>query len=176
MTILHTQRLRLEPIQDTHLDGLFRLNSDPEVMRYITGKAETREETIAMIERVKARWLEWGYSWWSLIDTSSNDLIGAGCIQHLGRDAANPLEIGWRLRKDCWGKGYAFEAANRMATFAFDTLEGKELVAICDPENTASAHVMKKLGMLYRGIERWHDMDTSVYGISREQWFARNTK
>lgn len=176
MSLLHTQRLRLEPFNDEHLDGLFRLNSEPEVMRYITGKPETREETIAMIERIKARWIEFGFSWWSFIELETNELIGAGCIQYLGRDPANPLEIGWRLRQDKWGQGFASEAAQRMAAFAFDQIGGDSLFAVCDQENIGSANVMKKLGMQYRGIERWYDMDTLVYTMTRADWEAKKTR
>lgn len=176
MSLLHTQRLRLEPFNDEHLDGLFRLNSDPEVMRYITGKPETREETIAMIERIKARWIEFGFSWWSFIELETNELIGAGCIQYLGRDPANPLEIGWRLRQDKWGQGFASEAAQRMAAFAFNQIGGDSLFAVCDQENIGSANVMKKLGMQYRGIERWYDMDTLVYTMTRADWEAKKTR
>ena len=172
MTILTTARLRLEPFVDSHFDGLFRMNREPEVMRYITGKPDTPEDTLAMIERVKARWLEFGHSWWSFIELDSNEIIGAGCIQHLGRDPANPLEIGWRLRKDKWGVGYASEAARVMAAFAFNQLHTETLYAVCHQENLGSAHVMKKLGMQYRGIERWYDMDTAVYAMNREAWLA----
>ncbi|MFZ6816083.1 GNAT family N-acetyltransferase [Undibacterium sp. Rencai35W] len=174
MTILTTQRLRLEPMTDAHADGLFAMNSDPEVMRYITGKADTRDDTLAMIERVKARWLEFGFSWWSFVELESEQIIGAGCIQHLGRDPANPLEIGWRLRQDKWGQGFASEAAEVMASFAFDTLKGDLLCAVCHQDNKGSAHVMKKLGMQYRGIERWYEMDTAVYDMTRAVWAARS--
>ena len=176
MTILTTQRLRLEPINDHHLEGLCRLNSDPLVMRFISGVPETREQTMEMIARVKDRWAEFGYSWWAFIDAQTEDLIGAGCIQHLGRDRANPLEIGWRLRTDQWGKGYATEAAYAMARFAFDDLHAPHLCAICLPENTASSHVMQKLGMTYKGMERWHEKDTAVYTISRENWKKRSAQ
>lgn len=170
MTILHTERLRLEPFCDAHIDGLTELNRHPEVMRYITGKPATRDDTIAMIELVKPRWVQYGFSWWSFFEKSSNELIGAGCIQYLGRDPANPHEIGWRLRPDKWGQGFAMEAAIAMANFAFDELHAPELVAVCMPENTSSSGVMKKLGMTYRGQERWYDMDTAVYGMSADAW------
>ncbi|MBI3285398.1 MAG: GNAT family N-acetyltransferase [Burkholderiales bacterium] len=85
MTILHSARLRLEPMNDSHLDGLFEMNRDPAVMRYLTGKPDTLEDTLAMIERVKARWIEYGFSWWSFIELESNEIIGAGCTQRLGR-------------------------------------------------------------------------------------------
>ena len=63
MTTLTTARLRLEPMVDAHLDGLNAVNADPEVMRYISGKPETRAETQDMIARVQARWAQFGYSW-----------------------------------------------------------------------------------------------------------------
>ncbi|MDE2428832.1 MAG: GNAT family N-acetyltransferase [Burkholderiales bacterium] len=174
MTILTTKRLRLEPITDAHFEGLFAMNSDPAVMRYITGKADTREDTQAMIERVKARWLEYGFSWWSFFERESNQLIGAGCIQYLGRDPANPLEIGWRLRQDKWRQGFASEAAEVMAAFAFDHLHADQLWAVCHPENAASAHVMQKLGMQFRGVQRWYDQDTATYTMSSDDWKARS--
>ncbi len=174
-TILGTARLRLEPFDDRHLEGLNALNSDPLVMRYITGRAETREETQASITRVRARWAEWGYSWWAFIEHDSGQIVGAGCIQHLGRERANPLEIGWRLRQDRWGRGLASEAAQAMAGFAFDTVQAPLLVAVCHTENQASAKVMQRLGMHYRGVERWYDMDTAVYEMTRDEWLARPT-
>ncbi|MBI3285672.1 MAG: GNAT family N-acetyltransferase [Burkholderiales bacterium] len=173
MSLLSTARLRLEPINDSHLQGLHALNRDPAVMRYITGKPDTLEDTQAMIERVKARWIEYGFSWWSFIELESEQLIGAGCIQYLGRDPANPLETGWRLRQDKWGRGYASEAAHSMAAFAFETLNGASLCAVCHQDNSASARVMQKLGMHYRGIERWYEMDTAVYDMTRAEWQAR---
>lgn len=173
MTILTTDRLRLEPFADEHLTGLNALGSDIEVMRYIGGRTESMEDTRAAIERVRARWAEWGYSWWAFLERDSGELVGAGCIQHLGRDASNPLEIGWRLRRDRWRRGLASEAARTMAAFAFDTLQAPLLRAVCHPENAASAQVMQRLGMRYSGIERWYDMDCLAYEISAGEWRAR---
>jgi len=172
MIILTTARLRLEPMNDSHFDGLFRMNSQPEVMQYITGKPDTPEDTQSMIDRVKARWIEYGFSWWSFIELDSNEIIGAGCIQYLGRDPANPLETGWRLRKESWNKGYASEAAQAMVAFAFENLKTESLCAVCHQDNQASSNVMKKLGMQYRGIERWYDMDTAVYSMDKAEWLA----
>ena len=172
MTVLTTPRLRLEPLTDAHFDGLYALNSDPAVMRYITGRPDTPEETQLMIDKVKARWAAWGYSWWAFIERATGELIGAGCVQHLGRDAAQPHELGWRLRQDHWGQGYASEAARAMATFAFERLQAPLLCAVCDPANTASAKVMTRLGLRYRGLERWYDADMAVYQLTREDGLA----
>jgi RimJ/RimL family protein N-acetyltransferase len=176
MPILTTERLHLEPIDDRHLEGLRRLNSNADVMRYITGKPETLEQTVAFIARVKSCWTELGHSWWAFIDRASGQLVGAGCIQHIQRDVANPLEIGWRLQPDVWGKGYASEAARAMAGFAFDVLATPQLLSVCQQDNADSAKVMQKLGMRYRGIERWYNVDTLVYAIHRHEWEDRANK
>jgi RimJ/RimL family protein N-acetyltransferase len=175
MTILTTERLRLEPFADEHLAALNALGSDIEVMRYIGGRTETLEDTRAVIERVKARWAEWGYSWWAFFEHGSGELVGAGCIQHLGRDKANPLEIGWRLRKDRWHRGLASEAAETMAGFAFDTLDTPLLTSVCHVDNAASAKVMQRRGMRRRGVERWYDLDALAYEMTQAEWRARRS-
>ena len=172
MTILTTERLRLEPFDDHHLEGLHAMNRLPEVMRYISGKPETLEQTRAAIELVKGRWARYGFSWWAFIERGTERVIGAGCIQYLGRDPANPHEIGWRLVPDKWGQGYASEAARAMAAFAFDTLDAPLLCAVCKAENVDSAKVMRRLGMRYRGEETWYDSPHAVYEMTRAEWDA----
>jgi len=97
-------------------------------------------------------------------------LIGSGCIQNIERNPDNPLEIGWRLRPDAQGKGYAKEAALAMANFAFEVLESPQLVAVCHVQNTGSEKMMQRLGMTYRGVERWYNTDTTVYVVTRDAW------
>ena len=178
MTVLTTDRLRLEPFHERHADGLHAMNTDPDVMRYLFARPQTPADTLESIQRVQARWQRWGTSWWSFVELTSGAVVGAGCIQHLRRDGeepdpACPLEIGWRLRHDRWRQGLASEAAVAMAGFAFEVLSAPLLYAVCDPANHASAAVMKRLGMRYRGIERWYAVDVVTYAISRATWMRR---
>lgn len=179
VTVLATARLRLEPFKESHIDGLYAMDADPEVMRYLGGRPETRDETLQWIERVKAHWARWGYSWWSFVELTSGEIVGAGCIQHMRKNAAEPdptypLEIGWRVRREKWRQGLAFEAALAMAEFAFDALAADLLCSVCRAENIASAAVMRKLGMRYRGIERWYEMELATYEITRDEWNERH--
>jgi RimJ/RimL family protein N-acetyltransferase len=180
MTTLQTDRLRLEPFAEQHLEGLHAMNSLPEVMRYLGGQPESREQTQAVIARVQRCWASWGTSWWALIEVTSDRVIGAGCIQYLRREAApptdldsltsNPLEIGWRLHPDYWHQGFATEAAQAMASFAFDKFQLSELMAVRYPENIDSGRVMDRLGMRFRGFEHWYGMSVAAHVISREEW------
>jgi RimJ/RimL family protein N-acetyltransferase len=175
MTILTTERLRFEPFDERHLDGLQAMNRDPAVQRYLLGRPETPAETLASIGRVKARWATLGYSWWALIehDGSARDngeLVGAGCIQHLGHDPANPHEIGWRLRRDRWGMGLASEAARELVRHGFEGLQAPLLCAIRHPDNVGSARVMDKLGMRYAGLQNWGGEEVAVHQLDRADW------
>lgn len=178
--ILHTPRLRLEPFDDTHLDGLQAMNRQPEVMRYLSGQPETPEQTQAMIAKVRRCWAAWGTGWWAFVEPVGGRVVGAGCIQYLRRDEAppddpmtlvgQPLEIGWRLHPDVWHRGLATEAAVRMCDFAFETFDIAELLAVRHPDNVASGQVMQRLGMRARGLEPWYGRTVAVHVVDRETW------
>jgi RimJ/RimL family protein N-acetyltransferase len=176
MTQLTTARLRLEPLTDHHLDGLNLMNSDPEVMRYLSGKPETREETMAVIARVKARWADTGYSWWAAMALDTGELVGAGALQNLRRemtllpDPACPLEMGWRLRRDYWGLGLASEIAIAIRDYAFQAYAPDELLAVCNPDNGASSAVMARVGMQPQGLQHWYGQELTTYRMDAAQW------
>jgi len=186
LTVLHTSRLRLEPFGEQHLDGLLEMNQLPEVMVYLGGQPETREQTAAGIARVQRAWATLGTSWWAFIDLKSGRVAGAGCIQYLRREAStpadlemlrcNPLEIGWRLHTDFWRQGMASEAAARMNAFAFKDLAARELLAVRHPDNVDSARVMDRLGMRYRGLEPWYGTTLATHVLDREEWLPAQLK
>ncbi|MDQ7956746.1 MAG: GNAT family N-acetyltransferase [Rhodocyclaceae bacterium] len=185
MSILLTERLRLEPFAEHHLDGLHEMNRRPEVMQYITGQAESREQTAEGIARVQRCWAAWGTGWWAFVRKADGRIVGAGCVQHLRPEAAmpadldslrnNPLEIGWRLHPEFWHQGLASEAAERMAAFAFTNLDAKELLAVRHPANADSARVMDRLGMRFRATEFWCGTNVATHAISRESWLEAHS-
>jgi RimJ/RimL family protein N-acetyltransferase len=174
MTILTTTRLRFEPFAEHHMDGLHAMNRDPEVQRYLLGRPETRAETLASIHRVQARWAQLGYGWWAFMETETGELVGAGCLQHLGHDPANPHEIGWRLRRDHWGQGLASEAAHELARHAFEDIGAPLVRAIRHPGNLGSEKVMARLGMRALGLQTWQGEQVALHELTRDAWRARS--
>ncbi|KMK68404.1 GNAT family N-acetyltransferase [Puniceibacterium sp. IMCC21224] len=162
--IVETARLRLEPFAPSHRAGLCAMDSDPQLMRYIgDGQPKPPADTDAAIARVQTRWADLGYSWWSLFLHRSNEVIGAACVQNLANQPDAPLEIGWRLRPEFRGQGYATEAGRAAVNFAFDTLGARYLMAVAHPENLASHRVMQRLGMTCLGIQTHYDQPCTVY-------------
>jgi RimJ/RimL family protein N-acetyltransferase len=86
------------------------------------------------------------------------------------------MEIGWRLRRDRWHQGLASEAAIAMASFAFKTLAAPELYAVCDPDNPASAAVMKRLGMDDLGMDTRYGHTLCTYRITAERWASQQVR
>jgi len=164
---LETARLTLEPYNDSHYEGLRRMDSDTRVMRYINqGIAKTPEETWEGIRRVQARWEQYGYSWWVIKEKASGEIVGAACLQHLANVDGAPLEIGWRLVPEHHGKGYATEAAKAIIAFAVERTGTTYLVAVADPDNIPSHRVMQRLGMTYKAIEQHYDVPCVVYELT----------
>ena len=165
-TIVETERLRLVPFAPDHLNGLYVMNSDPEVMQYL-GAPQTLDQVAESITRQQAKWAEVGFGWWAIFEHQTNALIGAACLQHLAHSETNPLEIGWRLVPTAQGKGYATEAGQAAMDYGFDVVGETYLTAVTAPDNKASARVMERLGMTYVGIQTHYDEDCVTYEIHR---------
>jgi ribosomal-protein-alanine N-acetyltransferase len=123
--------------------------SDPDVMRYVaTGPMADLSVTERLLQDYQAHQRRLGYSFWAVVERDSGALIGdAG----LYRTPAGEVELGYTLGADWWGRGYATEAASAWLSCAFGTLGIHEVVALAEPANVASMHVLEKLGMRRAG-------------------------
>ena len=166
MITLLTSRLRLVPLADQHLAGLHAINGDSAVMTHIGGGAPlTLLESQLMITTVQQRWAEHGMSWWALLRRDDGAMVGAAALQPLEARAGAVPEIGWRLRRDCWGLGYATEAARAAIDHARQSGE-RRVVAVAYPRNLASIAVMRRLGMRSRGIETHYDTPCATFELA----------
>ena len=163
MITLETPRLTLVPLSDEHLLALAQINGDAEVMRYIgSGLPFSLAEIQAMIERVKTRWREQGYSWWAMLRRSDGLMVGGATLQPVAAVPGAEMEIGWRLRRDCWGQGYASEAARRILEHA-RACGIPRLIAVAHPDNEASIAVMRRIGMQFRGLETHYNTTCATW-------------
>ena len=146
--MIKTDRLILKNYTDQEREPFYLINSDPEVMRYFPSVL-TREESNAMLERLRNGINDRGYGFWgAFID---NELIGMIGINPIPFDAhfTPAVEVGWRLAKKHWGKGYATEGAIAALDFGFNELKLDEIIAITTVNNLPSQKVMHRLGMTH---------------------------
>lgn len=149
---LETSRLRLRQWCAADAIPLAALNADPEVMRYFPAPLQ-RTESDAMMARCQQMIADVGYGFWALERLEDRAFLGFVGIKPApdNLDFAPVLEVGWRLTRHAWGKGYATEAAHEALRFAFETLQHKEVVSFTAVDNQRSWAVMERLGMQRAG-------------------------
>jgi RimJ/RimL family protein N-acetyltransferase len=146
---LETERLVLRDWRESDLDDMQLLGEDPKVMATL-GPLMTREKSQKLIADLQRRAQRFGHTFWALERTSDSRMIGfTGLSRGRSWDIAGELEIGWRLASDCWGEGYATEAAQASLDWAREHCPDPYVIAITSVTNTASRAVMERLGMRY---------------------------
>ena len=145
---LTTERLVLASWSDEDADGLFELSNDPAVMRHFPGPA-SREQIDALVARHRANLAGGKPGLYAVRVAGTGRFIGfVGLATPSFEAPFMPcVEIGWRLRRDAWGNGYATEAARAALAHGFETLGLAEIVSFTTTANEPSRAVMRRLGM-----------------------------
>jgi RimJ/RimL family protein N-acetyltransferase len=145
---LRTERLVLRPWREDDLEPFAALNADPEVMRFFPATLD-RERSDAMVGRISARLAEDGFGLWAAEVPGVAPFIGFIGLARPNFDAhfMPAVEVGWRLSRQYWGRGYAPEGARAAVAHGFGVIGLDEIVSMTIPANTPSQRVMQKLGM-----------------------------
>jgi [ribosomal protein S5]-alanine N-acetyltransferase len=146
---LNTNRLILRSIRVTDDDALHRaVFGDSEVMLFGDG-IQTKIWVRAWITRQLDQYQARGYGPYAVVEKNSSDVVGYCGLFHFPDVNGQPeIEIGYRLARPAWGKGFATEAARGVRDYAFTTLSVERLIAIIDPSNIASIRVAEKIGCI----------------------------
>jgi RimJ/RimL family protein N-acetyltransferase len=165
---VETKRLVLRPIALDDVDLLVGLDSDPEVMRYLTGRPSTREEVeVAVLNNMGCRWIA--------TERSSGAFVGWFSLVPEDDDS---YFVGYRLAREWWGRGFATEGTKALIDAAFTSLGARRSTAQTMAVNTRSRAVMERCGM--RHTRTFHvefedplpgTEDGEVeYEITRDEW------
>jgi ribosomal-protein-alanine N-acetyltransferase len=163
MNILVTPRLILRPLVQEDLENLIQLYDDPEVRRYLGAPAP--EQIEAKLQERIAFFEKHGYGMYAVIDRREKRFVGRCGLEVL--EGTSMLELAFILDRSVWHKGYATEASKEILRAAFSEWKLESIVAITDPENRASIHVLHKLGMQFERHDRFYDRDCVLYGIQK---------
>ncbi|MGC4806301.1 GNAT family N-acetyltransferase [Micromonospora sp. DT233] len=196
--ILRSDRLLMVPLADRHLELEVRLDSDPEVLRYIFGRARSRDEVLTShAGRLRLAQKVDGLGFWMAFGTdggargsarpereTDGDFVGLMMLPpaHGPDQPDDPTvaELGYRLLRDCWGRGLASEASRVLLRHAFDTVGQRRVIAQTMTVNAGSRRVMEAVGLRYvrTFYPSWDDPlpDTEQgeveYEMTREMWQA----
>lgn len=181
MVFLETERLVLRQFTTDDVEDLYELDADAEVMHYITGGRGTPREEIE--HEILPAFLEYyrrfpGYGFWAAIEKSSGRFIGWFHFRPAPEDPVDQPELGYRLRRCAWGKGYATEGSRALIRKGFVELGVRRVVASTMAVNVASRRVMEKSGL--RVVRTFHaDWPDAIpgsehgdveYALTLEEW------
>lgn len=139
--LIETPRLLLRPIEMADLEEFVALHSDPEVTGFV--RPLDRTESRARLELAGLEWAEQGYGMLAVLDGKTGRFLGRTGLKHWPQ--FDEIELGWILRRDAWGQGFATEAAGACADWAFRRLDMPYLTAMIQPANVRSVRVAERL-------------------------------
>ena len=173
-----TDRLILRDWREEDWPRFWEGTNTPAVMRWLGGVCDADKRAGAQ-DRLLGYQRDHGHTFW-VVERKADGAILGFCGLKRCNQAGGPLgmmEVGWRLREDAWGQGYAREAATASLDLAFKRFGADEVVALTVARNTASWGLMKRLGM-----QRREDLDFAnadfdpeeptiiVYSITQREW------
>jgi RimJ/RimL family protein N-acetyltransferase len=139
------EHLILRQWKDSDLDPFASMNADPEVMRHFPA-LRTRSETAESLQRLRREIDELGWGFWAVeVEGVFAGFTGLR-ISPFPTQFTSCTEIGWRFRREFWGRSLAYKAACAALLFGFDTLKLPEIVSFTATANTRSRRLMERLG------------------------------
>jgi RimJ/RimL family protein N-acetyltransferase len=178
---LETERLSLRRFTHDDVDNLVELDSDPQVMRYITGGRATPREEIEHQELpafLRTYGRNDGFGFWAAVEKSTGTFLGWFHLRPPADGPPDEPELGYRLRRAAWGNGYASEGSRALVEKAFADLGARRVWAETMAVNVASRRVMEKAGLRYvrtfhqdwpYEIEGSEEGDVE-YALTRAEW------
>lgn len=178
-----TDRLILRRLHPDDIDAFAAMNADPVVMQHFPA-CLTRAETEALVVRMNHHFDRHGFGWWAVEVPGVMAFVGFVGLsyQQFHAHFTPAVEVGWRLIRSAWGRGYATEAGQASLDFAFERLGLDEVVSMAVVDNHPSRRVMERLGMTRRPEDDFghpklpfdHPLRRHVlYRISRDTWHRR---
>jgi RimJ/RimL family protein N-acetyltransferase len=151
--ITETERLRLRTWDSQDLDPFIEHTNTPAVMRWLGGVWQ-REVHVAAFERLQGYQRQFGHTFWIVERKDDAALLGFCGLKRVNHPNAGPItgdfEVGWRLRQDVWGQGFAKESAIASIDLAFERFGAPHVVALTVPGNESSRGLMERLKMVRR--------------------------
>ena len=165
---VRTERLLLRQWRDDDAEPLAEIYAQPGYAEHMP--AHTLEETREQIERFRRRWIEDGLAHWAAEESASGRLVGRiGLLRHHDWPIEpSPVEVGWTLHRDWWGRGLATEGGHAGVELWRELLvDDPRILSITTPPNVPSQAVMRRLGFSERGVAFWHRFEVVWYALDR---------
>ncbi len=159
---IETERLILRDLLQSDVDGMFEMDSNSSVHRYLGQQPILSvEQALENINFIRKQYLDFGIGRWAVIEKSTGSFTGWAGLKWITEEINGHscfYDLGYRFLPQFWNKGFASETAQASISYAFTELKIDELYAITHIENNASAHVLQKSGFKITETFDYKDM------------------
>jgi RimJ/RimL family protein N-acetyltransferase len=167
-TIFKTQRLFARPFTADDLDDVFKVNSNPEVMKHI-GPVESREDAQKYLDDcIEYYKQDPGFGKFAVCLRKTGEFVGWVILKNL--DKTDIKEVGYRLLQKHWAKGYDTEIAEGALEYGFWEMELPKIAAVTMPDNVGSIKVLESLEFRFKRIAKFYDTELSYFVLQKDQW------
>ncbi|HZI83412.1 MAG TPA: GNAT family N-acetyltransferase [Casimicrobiaceae bacterium] len=165
-SLLVTERLSLREFHGGDIEALYRLDSDPRVMRYIgDGSVGTRVSVAAAVARSMKYYGTYpGLGVWPAELRGTGRFVGWFCLKYVPETVE--IEVGYRLSPSVWGRGYATEGARAVVHYGFDELGLARIIGLTHAENAASQRVLQKAGLRDAGWGNYYGRRLRLFTVT----------
>lgn len=175
-----TERLILREFLDTDAEAFFTMDSDPEVHRYLGNKpVKSIEEIRTAIQFIHQQYLDYGIGRWAAIEKVSGNFIGWSGLKFVTdveNNHCNYYDVGYRLDKKYWNKGYATESAKAALEYGFVQLNVTEIIGSAHVDNIRSRRALEKCGLTFVEKFEWRSIPCDWLKITKEEWEQQRMK
>lgn len=177
---IETERLILRELLPADDAGMFELDANPEVHKYLgNNPIQNIEQARETIKMVRQQYADNGIGRWATIEKSSGEFIGWSGLKYIKEMENNHInfyDLGYRLIPRYWGKGYATESCKAALEFGFNTMNLTEIIGTVNQENKASRRALEKCGLKFVEQFMWKDIQCDWLKITKEEWELNNSK
>lgn len=170
--IIETERLLLREILPSDDKGMFRLDSNPNVHKFLgNNPVNSIEESRKYITNIRNQYLENGIGRYAVILKETNDFIGWCGIKYITEPEngyINLYELGYRFIEEYWGKGYGYESAKAWLEYGFKTMKIQTMYASANTKNSGSRKILEKIGMQQKNEFNWNGIPCIWYELENK--------
>ena len=178
--VAETDRFLLREMLPSDIDGMFELDSDPEVHKYLgNNPVSNRAQIVDTINFVRQQYMDYGIGRWAIIEKKTNEFIGWSGLKfvtELTNKHQNYYDLGYRLIRKYWRKGIATETAKIALDYAFNVLKVEAVYAASSIENIGSNKILQRIGLNFIETFFYKDIECNWYKLNKQEYEKKIAK
>lgn len=180
MFLFETNRLILRDLREDDIDGMYALDSNPEVYRFLGNQPNfDKKKTEELIQYIRSQYQNFGIGRWAAVEKATGKFVGWSGLKYVTEshsDRINYYDVGYRFLPEFWGKGYATESAIFSIEYGFNVMNLSEIIGTCHEGNLASRRVLEKCGLKFVDQFYWKDIRCDWLKLTQADWKTSKSK